>query len=60
MGFVTMKPTPQDVPMMVVIAAESVPTQNFAPHVYAMQKLKQQLTTLVSSISAFLCLDFVF
>ena len=44
----TMKPTLQGVPMMVVIAAESVPTQNYAPNAYARKEVNHQLTYPVS------------
>jgi hypothetical protein len=48
MGFVTMKPTLQGVHMMVVIAVESVSTQNFALNAYAKQEENHQLTIHVS------------
>ena len=44
MGFVTMKPTLQSVPMMVEIAVESVSIQNFAPNVFVRMEVNQQLT----------------
>ena len=48
MGFVTMKPTLQSVPMMVEIAVESVSIQNFAPNVFVRMEVNQQLTYHVS------------
>ena len=48
MGFVTMKPTLQSVPMMVEIAVESVSIQNFALNVFVRMVENQQLTYHVS------------
>ena len=39
-----MKPTWQDVPMMVVTAVEIVSVQIFALHVYVIKEVNQQLT----------------
>ena len=48
MGFVTMKPTLQGVPMMAVIAAENVLIQNFALNVFVRKEVNQQSTIHVS------------
>ena len=48
MGFVTMKPTLQSVPMMVEIAVESVSIQNFALSAHVRKDLNKQLTYHVS------------
>jgi hypothetical protein len=44
----TMKPTLQGVPMMVVIAAETAPTQIFVLNVHVRKEENQQLTIHVS------------